>query len=100
MSGTKYMLVFAVLILSLIRVMPVYADGRQPADRVILISVGGLNYENYASSNLPNLKQLAYEGVATDKTLAVKADNRNLRRFLCSPAPCRRSINISLPMIK
>jgi len=72
MSGAKYLLAGFLLILGVLIAKPAYA---QPyADRVILISVGGLNYENYSGSNLPHLKQLAYEGVTTEKTLAVRAD--------------------------
>lgn len=73
MSRTKYMLAMLVLTLSVIFTEPAYAQ-QYAADRVILISIGGLNYENYSGFNLPNLKQLAYEGVATEKTLAIKTD--------------------------
>lgn len=52
------------------------ASGAENKDlkHIILISVGGLNYESYISVPVPNMKYLSSDGVVCEKTLAIKTD--------------------------
>jgi hypothetical protein len=80
MDGMKYFrAIFGVLIITAILGSGSAASGavtpeHKPINHVFLISVGGLNREGFVSNPTPNMKLLMLEGVASDKTLAIRSD--------------------------
>lgn len=65
------LVLFIILLMSVDRVDAVES---RPLNNILIISVGGLNYEGYVSANMANMKCLGQDGVLCEKALAVQAD--------------------------
>ncbi|MDD3364175.1 MAG: hypothetical protein PHZ03_04285 [Syntrophomonas sp.] len=79
MDGMKYLkAIFGVLIFVIVlgagSASGAVTSENKTINHVFLISVGGLNREGFVSNPAPNMKFLMMEGVASDKTLAIRSD--------------------------